>query len=98
MVSYTATGATYGIGFFLPFIVVTFAMAIVCQEMCMRVGAVTHRGYGQLVLQRFGPVWGGFAAGDLLFTNLVTLIAEFVVIRVGLAWFHLGPGVAAGLG
>jgi Mn2+/Fe2+ NRAMP family transporter len=98
MVSYTATGAAYGMGFFLPFIVVTFAMAIICQEMCMRVGAVTHRGYGQLVLERFGPVWGWFAAGDLLFTNLVTLIAEFVVIRVGLAYFHLGPVVAAGLG
>jgi hypothetical protein len=52
MVSYTATGAAYGMGFFLPFIVVTFAMAIICQEMCMRVGAVTHRGYGQLVLER----------------------------------------------
>lgn len=64
----------------------------------MRVGAVTHRGYGSLVLQRFGPVWGWFAAGDLLFTNLVTLIAEFVVIRVGLAYFGLGPGVAAVLG
>jgi Mn2+/Fe2+ NRAMP family transporter len=73
-------------------------MAVVCQEMCMRVGAVTHRGYGQLVLERFGRVWGWFAAGDLLFTNLVTLIAEFVVIRVGLAYFHLGPVVAAGLG
>jgi Mn2+/Fe2+ NRAMP family transporter len=90
MVSYTATGAAYGMGFFLPFIVVTFAMAIICQEMCMRVGAVTHRGYGQLVLERFGPVWGWFAAGDLVFTNLVTLIAEFVVIGVGLAYFHLG--------
>jgi Mn2+/Fe2+ NRAMP family transporter len=98
MVSYTATGAAYGMGFFLPFIVVTFAMSVVCQEMCMRVGAVTHRGYGQLILERFGPVWGWFAAGDLLFTNLVTLIAEFVVIRVGLAYFHLGPPVAAGLG
>jgi Mn2+/Fe2+ NRAMP family transporter len=98
MVSYTATGAAYGMGSFLPFIVITFAMAVVCQEMCMRVGAVTHRGYGQLVLERFGPVWGWFAAGDLLVTNLVTLIAEFVVIRVGLAWFHLGPAVAAGLG
>jgi Mn2+/Fe2+ NRAMP family transporter len=98
MVSYTTTGATYGVSLFLPFILVTFAMAVVCQEMCMRVGAVTHRGYGQLVLERFGPVWGRFAAGDLLFTNLVTLIAEFVVIRVGLAFFHLGPVVAAGLG
>jgi Mn2+/Fe2+ NRAMP family transporter len=98
MVSYTATGATYGLGLFLPFILLTFAMAVVCQEMSMRVGAVTHRGYGKLVLERFGPAWGWFAAGDLLFTNLVTLIAEFVVIRVGLAYFGLGSGVAAALG
>lgn len=98
MISYAASGATYGVGFFLPFIVVTFAMAVVVQEMCMRVGAVTGHGYGQLVLERYGPVWGWFAAGDLLVTNLVTLISEFVVIRVGLAYFHLGPTVAAVLG
>ena len=98
MISYATTGATYGLGFFLPFIGVTFAMAIVCQEMSMRVGAVTHRGYGQLVLERFGKTWGWFAAGDLLFTNLVTLVAEFVAIRIGLSYFHLGAGVAAALG
>jgi Mn2+/Fe2+ NRAMP family transporter len=98
MISYATSGATYGLGFFLPFIVISFAMAIVCQEMCMRVGAVTHRGYGQLVLERFGRAWGWFAAGDLVLTNLVTLIAEFVAIRVGLAYFHLGAGVAALLG
>jgi Mn2+/Fe2+ NRAMP family transporter len=98
MISYATTGATYGLGFFLPFILVTFAMAIVCQEMCMRVGAVTNRGYGQLVLERFGPLWGWFSAGDLLLTNLVTLIAEFVAIRIGLSYFHLGAGVAAALG
>ncbi len=98
MIAYATTGATYGLGFFLPFIVVTFAMAIVCQEMCMRVGAVTHRGYGELVLHRYGPAWGWFGAGDLIFTNLVTLIAEFVSIRVGMAYFHLGAGLAAALG
>jgi Mn2+/Fe2+ NRAMP family transporter len=98
MISYAATGVTYGDGFFLPFIVITFAMAVVCQELCMRVGAVTHRGYGQLVLERYGPVWGWFAAGDLLLTNLVTLIAEFVVIRIGLAYFGLGAPVAAAAG
>lgn len=98
MIAYATTGATYGVGFFLPFIVVTFAMAVVCQEMCMRVGAVTHRGYGELVLQRYGPVWGWFGAGDLIFTNLVTLVAEFVAIRVGMAYFHLGPPLAAALG
>ena len=98
MISYTATGAIYGLGFFLPFIVLTFVMAIVCQEMCMRVGAVTHRGYGQLVRERYGSSWAWLAAGDLLFTNLVTLIGEFVAIRVGLAYFHLGAAVAALLG
>jgi Mn2+/Fe2+ NRAMP family transporter len=98
MISYTFDGAVYGLGFFLPFIVVTFGMAIVCQEMCMRVGAVTHRGYGQLVLERYGRSWAWLAAGDLLFTNLVTLIGEFVAIRVGLAYFHIGAGVAALLG
>jgi Mn2+/Fe2+ NRAMP family transporter len=98
MIAYAADGAQYGLGFFVPFIPVLFAMAFICQEMCMRVGAVTHRGYGELVLQRFGKVWGWFGAGDLTLTNLVTLVAEFVSIRVGLAYFHLGAGVAVALG
>lgn len=95
MISYTTAGAVYGLGFFLPFTVVLFAMAYVCQEICMRVGAVTHRGYGELVLQRYGPVWGWFGAGDLAVTNLVTLVSEFVAIRVGLAYFGIGAPVAA---
>jgi Mn2+/Fe2+ NRAMP family transporter len=98
MIAYASDGAQYGLGFFVPFIPLLFAMAYVCQEMCMRVGAVTHRGYGELVLQRFGSVWGWFAAADLTVTNLVTLVAEFVSIRVGLAYFHLGAPVAVALG
>src|SRR6202011_1439476 len=66
--------------------------------MCMRIGAVTHRGYGELVLQRYGKAWGWFGAADLTLTNLVTLVAEFVSIRVGLAYFHIGSGVAVALG
>jgi Mn2+/Fe2+ NRAMP family transporter len=98
MISYATTGATFGLGAFLPFTLLTFAMAFVCQEMAMRVGAVTHRGYGQLVLERFGRLWGWFNAGDLVVTNLVTLVAEFVAMRVGLAYFHLSSAVAALLG
>ena len=98
MIAYASDGAQYGLGFFVPFIPVLFAMAFVCQEMCMRVGAVTHRGFGELVLQRYGKVWGWFGAADLTLTNLVTLVAEFVSIRVGLAYFHLGAGVAVALG
>ena len=98
MIAYATDGAQYGLGFFVPFIAVLFAMAYICQEMCMRIGAVTHRGYGALVLQRYGQAWGWFGAADLTVTNLVTLIAEFVSIRVGLAYFHLGSGVAVALG
>jgi Mn2+/Fe2+ NRAMP family transporter len=98
MIAYASDGAQYGLGFFVPFIPLLFVMAYVCQEMCMRIGAVTHRGYGELVLQRYGRLWGWFGAGDLCLTNLVTLVAEFVAIRVGLAYFHLGSGVAVALG
>jgi Mn2+/Fe2+ NRAMP family transporter len=98
MIAYASDGAQYGLGFFVPFIPLLFAMAFVCQEMSMRIGAVTHRGYGELVLQRFGRAWGWFGAGDLALTNLVTLIAEFVSVRVGLAYFHLSAGVAVALG
>ncbi|HEX3519504.1 MAG TPA: divalent metal cation transporter [Solirubrobacteraceae bacterium] len=98
MIAYASDGAQYGIGFFVPVIPILFVMAYVVQEMCMRIGAVTHRGYGELVLQRYGRLWGWFGAGDLCLTNLITLIAEFVAIRVGLAYFHLGAGVAVALG
>jgi Mn2+/Fe2+ NRAMP family transporter len=98
MIAYASDGAQYGLGFFVPFIPVMFAMAYVCQEMCMRIGAVTHRGYGEMVLQRYGRVWGWFGAADLCITNLVTLVAEFVAIRVGLAYFGLGSGIAVALG
>lgn len=95
MLSYAASGAQYGIGFFLPFIAATFLAAYVVQEMAMRLGAVTHRGYGELIFQRFGPFWGWLTAGDLVITNLITLITEVIAIRAGMAFFGLPAWVAA---
>jgi Mn2+/Fe2+ NRAMP family transporter len=96
MLSYAASGATYGIGFFLPFIVVTFLASFVVQEMSMRLGAVTHRGYGELIFQRFGPFWGWMSAVDLVVTNLITLITEIIAIRVGMSFFGVPPILAVG--
>ena len=53
----------------------------------MRLGAVTHRGYGELIMQRFGPFWGWLSAGDVVATNLITLITEIVAITVGMGFF-----------
>jgi Mn2+/Fe2+ NRAMP family transporter len=59
--------------------------------MAMRLGAVTHRGYGELIFQRFGPFWGWLSAGDLVVTNLITLVTEIIAIRVGMAYFGVPP-------
>ena len=94
MLSYAATGAKFGIGFFLPFIVLTFAMAVVVQEMTVRLGAATHRGHAELIFERFGPFWGWFSMIDLGVGNFLTLITEFIAIRAGLGFFGVPPWVA----
>ena len=99
MVSYATTGAAYGIGFFVPFILLTFAMAYVVQEMTVRLGAATHRGHAELIFQRFGPFWGWFSMADLVVGNLLTLVTEFIAIQAGALYFGVPPAlsVAAGL-
>jgi Mn2+/Fe2+ NRAMP family transporter len=94
MLSYAATGAKFGIGFFLPFIVLTFAMAIVVQEMTVRLGAATHRGHAELIFERFGPFWGWFSMIDLGVGNFLTVITEFIAIRAGLGFFGVPPWIA----
>jgi len=94
MLSYAATGAKFGIGFFLPFIILTFVMAIVVQEMTVRLGAATHRGHAELIFERFGPFWGWFSMVDLSVGNFLTLITEFIAIRAGLGFFGVPPWAA----
>ena len=98
MVSYATTGAAYGIGFFVPFILLTFAMAYVVQEMTVRLGAATHRGHAELIFQRFGPFWGWFAMGDLVVGNLLTLVTEFIAIQAGALYFGVPPALAVAVG
>ncbi len=97
MLSYAATGARFGIGFFLPFVLVTFLMALVVQDLTVRLGSVSHRGHAELIFDRFGPFWGRFAMADLVLGNFLTLITEFIGIRAGLGFFGVPPLVAVGL-
>jgi Mn2+/Fe2+ NRAMP family transporter len=97
MLSYSATGARYGVGFFAPFFVLTFVMGFIVQEMTVRLGAVTHRGHAELIFDRFGKFWGYFSMGDLMLGNFLTLVAEFIGVRAGLGFFGVRPGLAVGL-
>lgn len=94
MLSYAATGAQFGISFFIPFIVLTFVMAIVVQEMTVRLGAATHRGHAELIFDRFGPFWGWFSMIDLVIGNFLTLVTEFIAVRAGLGFFGIPPWAA----
>ena len=98
MVSYATTGATYGVGFFVPFILATFVMAYIVQEMTVRLGIATGRGHAELIFQRFGPFWGYFAMGDLVFGNILTLVTEFIAIQAGGLYFGVPSWLSVLLG
>lgn len=98
MLSYAATGAQYGIGFFLPFVVLTFAMAFVAQEITVRLGAATQSGHAELIYRRFGRFWGNFAMVDLMVTNFMTLVTEFVAMVAGSAYFGVPAPAAVAVG
>lgn len=98
MLSYATTGATNGIGFFVPFVLLTFFMAYVVQEMVVRIGIATHRGHAELIFDRFGRAWGSFALIDLLIGNLLTLVTEFIAIRAGAAYFGVPAPIAVTVG
>src|SRR5271166_3320414 len=98
MVSYATTGATYGVGFFVPFILLTFLMAFAVQEMTVRLGAATHRGHAELIFERFGPFWGYFAMGDLVFGNVLTLATEFIAIQAAGLYFGFPSWLSVAFG
>jgi Mn2+/Fe2+ NRAMP family transporter len=96
MLSYSASGARFGVGFFVPFIVLTFVMGFVVQEMTVRLGSVSHRGHAELIFDRFGTFWGFFSMADLVLGNFLTLVTEFIGVRAGLSYFGVRPLVAVG--
>src|SRR5258708_19786998 len=88
----------YGIGFFVAFIILTFGMGFVVQELTVRLGAVTQRGHAELIFDRFGPFWGWFSMIDLAIGNFLTLVVEFIAIQAGLGYFGVPTPIAVAAG
>ena len=90
--TYAATGARYGYNL-LWFLVILGPVAYFVQEMTVRLGAVTKRGHAEAIFDAFGPFWGWFSLLDLILTDWLTLITEFIGMTAALSIFHVPPFV-----
>ncbi|MBB5373024.1 NRAMP family divalent metal transporter [Acidocella aromatica] len=87
VVTYAQTGATYGFSLFIPLLIPLGFIAYLVQEMTIRLGAVTRRGHAEMIWKRYGAFWGAFSLIDLVAANILTLMTEFIGIRVASAVF-----------
>jgi NRAMP (natural resistance-associated macrophage protein)-like metal ion transporter len=84
--TYAATGAKYGYHL-LWFLVLLGPVAYYVQEMTVRLGAVTKRGHAEAIFYAFGPFWGWFSLLDLILTDWLTLMTEFIGMTAALRIF-----------
>ena len=89
VITYAQTGATYGFSLFIPLMIPLGCIAYLVQEMTIRLGAVTRRGHAEMIWKRYGAFWGAFSLIDLVVANILTLMTEFIGIRVASEIFHV---------
>lgn len=88
--TYIATGSKFGFSF-IWFLILLGPIAYVVQEMTVRLGAITKRGHAEAIFDAFGSFWGWFSLGDLVLTDLLTTVTEFIGMTAGLSVFHVPP-------
>ncbi|MDA8050576.1 MAG: divalent metal cation transporter [Rhodospirillales bacterium] len=89
VITYAQTGAAYGFSLFIPLMIPLGFIAYLVQEMTIRLGAVTRRGHAEMIWKRYGAFWGTFSLIDLVVANVLTLMTEFIGIRVASEIFHV---------
>jgi NRAMP (natural resistance-associated macrophage protein)-like metal ion transporter len=75
--TYSSIGAKYGYGMLWLLVLITICLAVV-QEMSARMGAVTGKGFSDLVRERFGIHWTAFVMLSLFVANAALVVSEFV--------------------
>jgi Mn2+/Fe2+ NRAMP family transporter len=84
VISYAITGAQFGIGLFVPLVLLLAPLTYTVQEMSMRLSVVTQEGFSRLALKRYGRFWGFYHIITLALVNLFTLMTEFIGMTAGL--------------
>jgi len=85
---YAQMGQDYGMRL-LWTLLLLFPILFVCQEMVVRLGAVSGVGHGRLIFARFGKFWGTFSVADLFIINAVTIVIEFIGVEQALSFFGM---------
>jgi Mn2+/Fe2+ NRAMP family transporter len=85
---YAQMGQDYGMKL-LWCLALLFPVLFFCQEMVVRLGAVSGVGHGKLIFARFGKFWGTFSVADLFIINAVTVVVEFIGVEQSLSFFGM---------
>ena len=88
--TYAQAGQNYGTSLLWTLLLLV-PVLIVNQEMAARLGMVTGVGHARMIFARFGKFWGAFSAGDLFVLNFLTLVTEFIGVRLALGYFGVSP-------
>ena len=88
--TYSVTGSKFGYNL-LWFLVLLLPVAYFVQEMTVRLGAVTKRGHAEAIFHAFGSFWGWFSLLDLILTDWLTLVTEFIGMTAALHIFGIPP-------
>ncbi len=86
--TYAVTGSKYGFSLLWMFVIL-LPMAYFVQEMTVRLGAMSKRGNAEAIFEGFGPFWGWFSLGDLIITNWLTLVTEYVGMSAAMSLFGI---------
>ena len=98
LITAAQSGAQWGYKL-LPLQLALIPVLFIVQELTVRLGLVTGKGHGELILQRYGRGWATLSVTTLAIASLGALITEFAgVAGVGAlfgvpAWASVGPAV-----
>lgn len=91
LITAAQSGAQWGYSL-LGIQLVLIPIVFVAQELTVRLGIVTGRGHGELIRERFGPVWAWVSVGALVVACAGAIVSEMSgLVGVGLMW-----GIPAG--
>ena len=90
--TYMVTGSLFKYSF-VWVLLLLFPVAYTCQEMCVRLGAITKRGHAEAIFDAFGPFWGWFSLTDLTITDVLTIVTEFIGMTAAMSIFGISPWI-----